>query len=273
MPSSLHTRLVCRWLWLVILMGDVWIGNAMESSVALCEEGKDASQEGNCSRDEEEEDEGDEDYEKWLWQSGKTVDLQDWLDCDIKPRRRPVHDESIWHVLRTTYQENRDKHEPTSKTLPSSAGNGFEVAVSVDLVDENIGLGIFAQEPIPEDTLIWKSKYTVEFRSGQAFREYLKLLPDDLGCDVLHWAYTRRSPHFDEEEVDDDSFIICCDVDEGSYGNGHYEDDKAVNAVFDDEDDGRGCDLELYADRDISPGEEIRLSYASMEDGWRHLGL
>jgi hypothetical protein len=159
----------------------------------------------------------------------------------------------------------------TPTAFPSSNNdqrkNGFHVPILVDIVDENIGRGVFAKAFIPKGTLIWKSVYTAEFQSGKDFRQFLSRLPVHLTCEILQWSYTARNS--DETW----KHVFCVDLDEGSLFNGGEWDDALLVEDYNDEEK-KGCEgQELYASRDILPGTEMRVSYGGIDVGWAPLGL
>jgi len=122
------------------------------------------------------------------------------------------------------------------------------------------------------------------------------------------WSYAREikpsEPEVDvvfnnadyenENENDDDiyypKFMICCDLDEGSFINSAY-DENEYNMALGTKDDGTfyedstlekkknelwyGCKMHFYASTDIKKGDEIRADYSDFveTDGWKYLGL
>jgi hypothetical protein len=143
---------------------------------------------------------------------------------------------------------------------------------------------------IPKGTLIWKSTFSAEFQTGHQYRQFLKLLPDYLACDVLIWAYVYNANNSeedddsndededDDEDEDEDEYVVCVDLDEGSYTNGAYADVElnaiGINDTSTSNEWGSKCQAKvLFSSRDILPGEEIRCSYETLDYGWANLGL
>jgi hypothetical protein len=222
--------------------------------------------------DEESPDEEWEDEEEWdedeLWQEGKMWDIYDHLKCFEGPSQPVIINETIWNFLRDTYGEAMEAEGSTPRTFSSSNNdqrkNGFHVPILVDIVDENIGRGVFAKEFIANGTLIWETLYTAEFQSAKEYRQFLSRLPAHLVCEILQWSYTAR--------YSDEKYVICVDLDEGSFFNGAADDDLSVEDYIGDKAT-KGCEGEERASRDILPGKEIRVSYENLGLGWAPLGL
>ena len=98
--------------------------------------------------------------------------------------------------------------------------------------------------------------------------------------------------YYDNSE---DAYMICCDLDEGSFINSadyEYQYNMALGTTSDDTTPGilyndptitnkekielwYGCEMKFYASQDIKMGEEIRADYSDFveSDGWKFLGL
>lgn len=240
---------------------------------------------------EEEEDDDDEgeDIETYLtrqgeavFQSGSIWDIYWWNDCEIEHHHAdaglPIHNQTVWNMLRSVYGETVDEFANSirlgpNKSKPSQHTNsskidadwGYQVPVDVKIVP-GYGRGVFATEKIRKDSIVWKSKNTAKFSSGEDYRRFLKSLPDALACDVIMWAYTR----FDVDR----KALVCVDLDPGSFVNGCDSPDEC-NLTPDDNNFWTGCNIAFRAARDILSGEELRLDYgfSAKDIGWVALGL
>jgi hypothetical protein len=227
---------------------------------------------------------GDCESDDDVWVNGKIWDMENFLDCENLhvnvPGQMPIHGESTWRMFHDIYQQVVGEED---SSIPASYGDddgipfksGHQVPISVEFTPD-AGRGVFAKELIPPGALVWKSTNTARFRSAAQYRQYLKLLPPVLACDVIHWGYARRSSSTG-------SWVICVDLDEGSFTNSGVEDidnNHGFEWVVDDEgnefylDEGDECNLEFHANREVQAGEELRLDYSFGDfQGWEYLGL
>ena len=85
-------------------------------------------------------------------------------------------------------------------------------------------------------------------------------------------------------EDDPKKMMVCADLDEGSFVNHGRKEanmELGINGrglLHKDEHESLtwyGCELEFYANRDISAGEEIRANYDNFIEihGWKSLGI
>ena len=260
------------------------------------------------------------------------------FDCErIFRTVRPIHNESTWTFLRGVYvgvmmtasgaeqvpqQEqypdspshgNRTRcrsdqllcnHGPTISLL-APLGSGFRKAVQAKQTDDGKGRGVYAAEPIRKGELVWTATAsTARFPSGALYRQFLAIIPADLACDVLQWAYVQDVAHFYDSTADNltDAMFqsppqrmlrVSVDLDEGSYMNGE-DYDPNVGCLPEDEEevesDGADetwsssaqptrtpsqCQQNFFALRDIREGEELLCPYGDFanSDGWKELGL
>ena len=189
---------------------------------------------------------------------------RDWLRCG-KRKVSPIYTPEMWMLLREEYHSVMESSPPDSYTSPvyyDGFSVDFETKVSVEK-----GRGNYAVKGIPKGSLIWKSTFTVAFRDGDSYRQFLRRVSPSMGCDVIMWTYTRR----DREG----KMMACIDLDAGSYTNSAESDEEMSVAVLDDQPLNTGCDLEMYATRDIREGEELAMDYSfhSGENGWVEMGL
>lgn len=120
------------------------------------------------------------------------------------PNAFPVHGTEVWNLLRKAYRETlgsessippaeEDDMEPTDGT---KGNTGFLVGTQV-LVSKELGRGNYATEDIKKGAMVWKSKYTARFTTGNQYRAFLKAIPPALACEIITWAYTRFAPSGD----------------------------------------------------------------------------
>jgi hypothetical protein len=153
------------------------------------------------------------------------------FDCErIFRTVRPVHNDSTWTFLRGVYvgvmmtassatppqhvtQPSPDDphhgnsnicrsdqllcdHGPTINLL-APLGSGFRKAVQARQTDDGKGRGVYAAEAIRKGELVWTATAsTARFPSGALYRQFLAIIPADLACDVLQWAYVQDVAHF-----------------------------------------------------------------------------
>ncbi|KAL3907329.1 MAG: hypothetical protein SGARI_003588, partial [Bacillariaceae sp.] len=231
-------------------------------------------------------DEGAEEELDPVWYKGSAPEIGSHIECawdtdeDEHTSLTRTYSLGDWKLFNTIYHKVVPRER---SSLPSQfTKNGYQVPMEIKLGD--LGRGVFAKEDIQKGTLIWKSTNTAEFRTGQEYRDFLRLLPQPLACDVLMWAYVRNIDD-DDDNDDSDAMMVCADLDEGSFvnhgthgvanmelgvnGRGLLEEDEHEELTW------YGCELEFYANRDIAAGEEIRANYNNFVEvhGWRTLGL
>ena len=220
--------------------------------------------------------------------TGTTDDFWQFLKCDaIFATTRPLHNESTWMLLRGAYQGIVGPLQ-SSIVLSESNGvsyeSGFQVPYYTGFVPGGVGRGVFAGQPIPQNTWVWTaSKNSARFHSGADFRQFLLSIPTHLACDVLIWSYCQ---YIDDDQTE---LAIQCDLEDGSFVNTGDDTYGEDHDMYDGE-LGRaniGCREEhydlhegsymqnLYALRDIEAGEQILVDYQefSVAEGWEEFGL
>jgi hypothetical protein len=254
---------------------------------------------------------------------------------------RPIHNESTWTFLRGVYlgvmmtasvEEQASQHGNGNGTgagtgtdaqrrrggnqlhcdhgptinLVAPLGSGFRKAVQAKQTDDGKGRGVYAAERIRRGELVWTStSATARFPSGALYRQFLAIIPSDLACDVLQWAYVQDVAPFRDDDDDDQTTTakqdssdpqsptlrVSVDLDEGSYMNGEDYDPNVgcLPVIGDEEDENDGdvkssspptkipfhCQQNFYALREIHVGEELLCSYGDFahSDGWAEFGL
>jgi SET domain len=184
-------------------------------------------------------------------------------DCGTSNYQRLIHSPQTWSFLQASYKKIVDQNmeQIASEKLDRrelrygqneaevQATNSYECTSGINIYAEvkegPRGRGVFVtQEPVPKGTQAWRIAGPFSFATFQRPEEmiaFLELLPHDLQCDVLLWAYpTDNKAHVD--------------LDEGSFIN-HAEDPDLVN-----------LDSQARAVRPISPGEELLMDYSEFID-------
>ncbi|OGH83858.1 MAG: hypothetical protein A2301_00300 [Candidatus Magasanikbacteria bacterium RIFOXYB2_FULL_40_13] len=107
------------------------------------------------------------------------------------------------------------------------------------------GIGLFADEFIPKDTIIWKFTpgFDLKFTADE-----IKKLPEKVQAYIGKYAWLSKK-----------SGKYCFSSDNGKYFN-HSNTPNSLSAYYDDEEE-----VVTKAIRDINPGDEITDNYASFE--------
>jgi hypothetical protein len=104
-----------------------------------------------------------------------------YLDCDSLEGDRPVHNESIWMLLRGVYQGIVGPAR-SSILQPLSTNNGFAVDFLVKQ-SEGKGRGVFAAQDIAKGQLVYSAApQMAKFHHGFHYRKFLQAIPRDLAC-------------------------------------------------------------------------------------------
>jgi len=242
---------------------------------------KDASENGNinkseCDVESKNCENDNNDGPWWKNEDMKLMDMWKLLNCgEVFEDDRPIHNESIWALVRGAYVGVVGPDESTfalnkaeKHAIPGNFfGNGFKSgSIEVKLTDEK-GRAVYATSPFRKGELVWSDDFTACFRDGMTYRKFLASIPSDLACDVFEWAYSGPS------------YGACVDLDEGSLIN-HAASTEAnqrpwevgnvkPNIGIDEE-----TDLHV-ALSDINPGDELLIDYMSFADldAWQLLGL
>jgi len=187
-----------------------------------------------------------EDKNEWKvpFQGQDYFDIWESLKCDEKfSIERPIPTQSTWKQTIEAYSSI------VEDSKLDYLNDSFSVGIRVEHI-EGKGRGVFATHPIKNGQLIWTSKRTARFDSGDDYKQFLSKFDADLACDLLHWSY-----------IYDDKIII--QLDEGSLENGSYEESNIGCYV------GVDCGDSEYALIDIDTGDEIISVYNESDvDKW-----
>uniref|UniRef100_A0A7R9ZK76 SET domain-containing protein n=1 Tax=Craspedostauros australis TaxID=1486917 RepID=A0A7R9ZK76_9STRA len=278
--------LLCAWLACVLSSHSHALASE-ESATATKAEGDTDVASGSCANedvasnttasviaeDDDDEDDGkdgdhDEDDRGWWKEANLTLQTvyDDILDCDKFLGERPIHNESVWAMLRGAFM---GINGPGEAAVPIDFDDGFLVPFEVKQIPK-AGRAVFATGAIANGTKVWEGAYEACFSTGRKFRFFLSVLPDYVACDVMDWAYT-----LDME--------VCVDLDEGSLINsatfGDFEwlsmgDDVMAQNIATWFDNATESYYQV-AIRDIEAGDQLVTKYDAFEDlqGWIDLGL
>lgn len=183
---------------------------------------------------------------------------------------RPIHNASTWMLLRGLYRGIVQEES----SIQGNHLSGYRVPFVVQQSPDK-GRGVYATAPVPAGTLVYTTTgagaQSARFRQGQDYRTFLNLLPSDLTCDVMQWAYVQAFSSVVTGRRRKTAFI-CVDLDEGSFMN---EAIKGQGSNVGCPDSAKNCDENFYALRDISAGEEFLCKYSdfAISDGWEWFGL
>jgi hypothetical protein len=204
----------------------------------------------------------DEVHDSVIWSDGAIHEIYNWLKCDdyhVSDASK-VPDAASWRLLHETYEHIL----PYSTKLPpldQERTSGYHVPIEVKEKWDESGdeeVGIYTTNAIPSGTLVWTSTYTAHFDSGDDFRAFARALPKTLACHVLYWVFPR---YLQDEPV------VCVDLDHGSFMDVCNK-NEACNLHFSPEHYRKdsGCQMDLYASRDIAAGEQLLLDHDYAQD-------
>mmetsp|Transcript_22347 Transcript_22347/g.54126 ORF Transcript_22347/g.54126 Transcript_22347/m.54126 type:complete len:296 (-) Transcript_22347:346-1233(-) len=157
-------------------------------------------------------------------------------DCAASDYPRRVHGRETWRFLQDAYAQWYAASKGRRDRRPRGAPHGFDVEFEVR-DDGPRGRSVYAAADIPEGTRVYRGDHMVIFRSPTELVSFLKLLPHDLQCDVLLWAFSGFDGH------------VYLDMDEGSYIN-HGEMEDIIT-----------LDYNADTTREVRKGEEFLQDY------------
>ena len=205
---------------------------------------------------------------KPFWSGYTFRDINKHLNChSILSQERPILSPETWSMLRQTYHRIVGPEHSSIAPLALET-TGFCVQV-VAQQSPGMGRGVFANQFIAQGSLVWTTRQTAQFATGDAYREFLFSIPADLACDAIDWTYVHQQA--------DHQLMVSVDLDEGCLmNNGKRHSNIGCKGSVKDT-VGAGCmDNEYYALRDIQEGEELLLDYQTLNfvgDGYQSFGL
>eukprot|EP00521_Asterionellopsis_glacialis_P015560 CAMPEP_0195290384 /NCGR_PEP_ID=MMETSP0707-20130614/6271_1 /TAXON_ID=33640 /ORGANISM="Asterionellopsis glacialis, Strain CCMP134" /LENGTH=233 /DNA_ID=CAMNT_0040350507 /DNA_START=156 /DNA_END=854 /DNA_ORIENTATION=+ len=196
--------------------------------------------------------------------------------CWERKDPRPIWESSIWDKLGDAYAYSiGTKKKKKNNTLEEGGQrqSSFSVPFQVTQIPDK-GRGIISTTTIRKGDLVWDANInTAFFTKKKDFHTFLSLLPYDLACDILQWAYVvyiEEPGHTDDDTRITATAKATLDLDPASYMNhSRYQanvkfcDDELLQSIHNN-----SCEMnsfKLYAARDILPGEEITVNYYSFD--------
>mmetsp|Transcript_15804 Transcript_15804/g.23264 ORF Transcript_15804/g.23264 Transcript_15804/m.23264 type:complete len:248 (+) Transcript_15804:151-894(+) len=146
-----------------------------------------------------------------------------------------IYNETTWKSLRRSYRKAVEK-KSTINPDDDDPRSGFRVPYEVRHSPIR-GRSIFVTKPVKRGKLLWRGDYDAAFTSAVTLRRFLEMLPWELQCEILLWAYP----------VEGGEAHVALDA--GSFVN-HGETIEQINFGPNDR-----------AVRDIDAGEEILMNY------------
>jgi len=231
------------------------------------------------------------------WQEFTNSDFWVFLGCDeIFKQILPIHNQSTWMLLRGVYHGIVGNSH--SSIYPLSHESGLRIPFNVSHASGK-GRGVFATSFVKKGDLVWNSRQTAQFSAAAGYREFLVSISRGLACDVSQWAYVKDlNTGYDGELLDqakdedaEVDLVISIDLDEGILINDgehrfdQFESEDEMESYSDVQNIGcmpevaelspGGCNKNLFALRDIMPGEELLCSYGDFAfgSGWKEFGL
>eukprot|EP00585_Thalassiosira_rotula_P010796 CAMPEP_0196136956 /NCGR_PEP_ID=MMETSP0910-20130528/5090_1 /TAXON_ID=49265 /ORGANISM="Thalassiosira rotula, Strain GSO102" /LENGTH=266 /DNA_ID=CAMNT_0041397325 /DNA_START=17 /DNA_END=814 /DNA_ORIENTATION=+ len=170
-------------------------------------------------------------------------------DCATSNYPRLIHTQETWIFLQNAYAHSKGHNyeHRSSHNNRGGAHHGFNVDFEVR-DDGPRGRSIYSTHPISKNTHVYSGSWVVKFTTPDELVAYLKLLPHDLQCDVLLWAFPSGS--------NGHAYVA---LDEGSFVN-HGETNDSVN-----------LDTDCRTTRDVVQGEELLEDYGhfiNKSGGW-----
>jgi len=183
-----------------------------------------------------------------------------------------IPDEKSWKLMNKVYRSTMIKHRTDEKkydVFPPAFRSALSAAAEVRIAPGE-GRGIFATNDIAEGSVVWKSTNTAEFRSGDAFRNFvLELSTHDkrVACDAMNWSYVVKASSAE--------YTICIDLDEGGMFNDGMGNAGDTNVGGINRDVEYGCNgRSLYTSRNIPAGTQLKVDYGSfVQQKWNILGV
>ncbi|KAL7552483.1 hypothetical protein ACHAWF_015739 [Thalassiosira exigua] len=163
-------------------------------------------------------------------------------DCATSGHPRRIHGRETWKFLQDAYiySKSRGDDDPDFDSYwgrnEGKPHHGFQVEFEVR-DDGPRGRSIYAVDPIPKGTVVYRDERSAIFKGQSELNLFLQLLPNDLQCDILLWAYPMAGGR------------ALVALDEGSFVN-HGDEVKV-----------RNMDGNCRTMRDVAANEELLEDY------------
>mmetsp|Transcript_30408 Transcript_30408/g.34544 ORF Transcript_30408/g.34544 Transcript_30408/m.34544 type:complete len:382 (-) Transcript_30408:34-1179(-) len=232
------------------------------------------------------------------WVNMTRDEMRDELECDIYYKKEGrVHQPEIWIGMREAYisvvGEKIATIQKQSIIVPSSKSTSISISLSFDTAFQvpfevrqspGKGRGLFALQDVKKGTILYDFSQTAQFRTGNDFAEFLRILQPELSCDVLQWSYVQdlSNGFTTKEMIQEQTLRIMTDLDPGSFCNngGHSKGNMGWIISNDDNNPtnnnttapiiGRHDTVKsapLVALRDIDANEELLCIYSQFSEG------
>merc|ERR1740124_1215878 len=105
------------------------------------------------------------------WKKWTVNEFWSELDCEtiFEEDARPIHNESTWMLLRGIYHGIVGPEQSSITPITHESGFGYKTRVQ----QNEKGRSVFADEDIAEGELIWYTRNTARFRTGDSYRNFL----------------------------------------------------------------------------------------------------
>jgi len=226
------------------------------------------------------------------WVNMTRDEMSDELECDYEKEGR-VHQTETWVGMREAYIsvvgekiatiQNRSIVSSKSTSISLLFETAFQIPFEVRQ-SPGMGRGLFALQNVKKGTILYDFSQTAQFRNGNDFAEFLRILQPELSCDVLQWSYVQDlSDGFTTKEMILQPFgplRIMTDLDPGSFCNngGHSkgnlgwiisndnpENNNTTAPIIGRQDTVKSAPL--VALRDINANEELLCIYSQFSEG------
>ncbi|KAL7508560.1 hypothetical protein ACHAXN_011685 [Cyclotella atomus] len=188
------------------------------------------------------------------WESFSFLDMHEYFDCTnhVYNTAKPLYTPAMWKQMRDLFEEQSEIDMSSSKIDETHVQNYY-----AGYADESRGRGAFAARNFTKGDLVHDGAIsTVFWTNGDGWREYVMALPQTMACDVLEWTWIQTVPDYGP--------LLCLNLNDAAFMN---HDDEFNIAPKD------RLSLELYAQRDITEGEELTYDYYIYETDWELFDL
>eukprot|EP00746_Dinoflagellata_sp_MGD_P010009 gnl/MRDRNA2_/MRDRNA2_120533_c0_seq1.p1 gnl/MRDRNA2_/MRDRNA2_120533_c0~~gnl/MRDRNA2_/MRDRNA2_120533_c0_seq1.p1 ORF type:complete len:606 (-),score=92.35 gnl/MRDRNA2_/MRDRNA2_120533_c0_seq1:60-1877(-) len=159
------------------------------------------------------------------------------------------HAYKTYERLVTDEKKRKERRSVGGPDLSQNAADGVLVPHEVR-ISPGKGRGLFATVPLRAGTRIWTPQNEVRFTSETAFREFLALVPQDMVCKVLGYAFTDQQSNGEKS--------VSLAMDDGSFINHGGPGEANVGCATGTRE---GDCFDSVSLRDIQPGEELLDDY------------
>ena len=142
------------------------------------------------------------------WESFSFDDIYEHYQCkqQAEDKTKPVPSLAQWLFLRKQYKEFVDDTVEFDDPVPPTLGYSYDESHNIPpfyaKVDPVRGRGLYASRDIQKYELVhhW-SGHDVTFPDAYAFRQFVFSLPKRMACDVVDWAWSRKTSENGPETI------------------------------------------------------------------------